>query len=419
MPAVDKMQNNIFISSITEGMMNAMPVLMASAFIQLFYSIPIAPWTALLQNIGLYSLLTTVVDICNMSALFMVFGIGRALGDKKGINGVNAGLASLLCLLIVTPLTTDANGAAAVSTSSFGAQGIFTAMIVALLSSSIYTFFVQKNIVLKFPDAVPPFVSKSFAGIPAALATVLPFVAIRGLFAMTPFGSMTTFIYAMIQAPLTSLGNSLPAHLIATFLCCLLWWLGVHGTLVIMSVGMAIWQAPAIANLTAYNAGEPLPFVLSFLTFFMIIQFMGGPGCMFGLYLNMAFVTKSERYKALGKLNLVPGLFNIIEPTVYGLPIVLNPILLIPFCGLPVLFYLAYYLLASAGIIGIPCVQLSIMVLPGPIAGFLLGGGISLGIFVLACLAISCVVYFPFVKILDAQALKEEAKLVEQAEQQP
>lgn len=414
MPAVEKMQNNMYISSITHGMMNAMPILMASALIQLFYSLPIEPWTNFLQNIGLYGLLTTVVDMCNLTALFIVFGIARTLGEKKGVDGVSTGLAALLCLLIVTPLTTDATGAAAISTSSFGAQGIFTAMIVALLAASIYAFCVKKNIVIKLPDAVPEFVSKSFAGIPAALATVVPFVVIRGLFSMTDWGSLTNFIYTMIQTPLTSLGNSLPAHLIAAFICCFLWWCGVHGTLVILSVCMAVWQAPALANLTAYNAGEPIPYVLSFMTFVLIIQFMGGPGCMFGLYMNLAFTTKSARYKAQGKLSLVPGLFNIIEPTVYGMPVVMNPILLIPYCGLPVLFYLAYYLLASAGIIGIPCVMLNVMVLPGPIAGFLLGGGLSLGVFTLACLVISCVVYYPFVKILDRQALKEEQALAAQ-----
>lgn len=414
MPTVEKMQSNIYVSSITQGMMGAMPVMMASAIFQLFYSLPIEPWTNFLQNIGLYGLLTSVVDMCNLTALFMVFGIARALGEKKGADGTTAGFAALLGLLIVTPLTADANGAAAISTSSFGAQGIFTAMLVAILAASLYSFCIKKNFIIKLPDAVPEFVSKSFSGIPAGLITVIPFVTIRGIFSMTQWGSLTNFIYTMIQTPLTSLGNSLPAHLIAMFVCCFLWWCGVHGSMVIMSVCMVVWQAPMIANLTAYNAGEPIPYVLSFMTFFLILQFMGGPGCMFGLYINLAFTTKSARYKAQGKLSLVPGLFNIIEPTVYGLPVALNPILLIPFCVFPVLVYLAYYLLASAGIIGIPCVMLNVMVLPGPIAGFLLGGGISLGIFTLACLVLSCVVYYPFVKILDKQALKEEQALAEQ-----
>lgn len=407
MPVVEKMQTNVFVSSITEGMMSAMPVMMASAIIQLIYSFPITAWTNLLQSIGLYDLLTTVVNICNLTALFIVFSIARVLGEKKELDGVQTGIAALLCFLIITPL--DAiEGVNYLNTSWLGAQGIFTAMLVGLVAPCLYGFCVKHNITIKLPDAVPGFVSKSLGSIPSALVTVLPFVILRGVFSVTAWGSFTGFIYAVIQTPLTSLGNSLPAHLIAVALCCLLWWCGVHGTLVVLGACMAIWTAPMIDNLAAFNAGQPIPYVLSFMTFFLVVQFMGGPGCLFGLYVNLAFFTKSERYKAQGKLSLVPGLFNILEPTVYGLPVVMNPVLLVPFVGLPVVVYALYYILASIGIVGIPVVNLQVMVMPGPIAGFLLGGGISLGLFTLAALALSVVVYYPFVKILDRQALETE-----------
>ena len=205
MPAVGKMQENIYVSAITAGMMNAMPVLMASAIFQLVYSFPIPAWTNFLQSIGLYGLLTTVVNVCNLTALFIVFGIGRALGDKKGV-------AALLCFLIITPLDVMETGTY-INTGSLGAQGIFTAIIVALVAPSLYAFCIRKNIVIKMPSAVPEFVSKSFSGIPASLITVVPFVAIRGLFSMTSWGSFTGFIYQVVQTPLTALGNSLPAHL--------------------------------------------------------------------------------------------------------------------------------------------------------------------------------------------------------------
>lgn len=250
MPAVGKMQENIYVSSITGGMMNAMPVLMASAIFQLIYSFPIPAWTNFLQSIGLYGLLTTVVDVCNLTALFIVFGIGRTLGDKKGVDGVQCGLAALLCFLIITPLDVLETGTY-ISTSSLGAQGIFTAIIVALVAPSLYAFCIRKNIVIKMPAAVPEFVSKSFSGIPASLVTVVPFVAVRGLFSMTSWGSFTGFIYQVVQTPLTALGNSLPAHLIAIFVSCFLWWCGMHGTLVVFGACMAIWTAPMIENLNA------------------------------------------------------------------------------------------------------------------------------------------------------------------------
>lgn len=142
MPAVGKMQENIYVSAITAGMMNAMPVLMASAIFQLVYSFPIPAWTNFLQSIGLYGLLTTVVNVCNLTALFIVFGIGRALGDKKGVDGVQCGLAALLCFLIITPLDVMETGTY-INTGSLGAQGIFTAIIVALVAPSLYAFCIR------------------------------------------------------------------------------------------------------------------------------------------------------------------------------------------------------------------------------------------------------------------------------------
>ncbi len=138
---------------------------------------------------------------------------------------------------------------------------------------------------------------------------------------------------------------------------------------------------------------------------------------MFGLYVNMAFLSKSERFKAQGKISLVPGFFNIIEPTVYGMPVVLNPILLIPFVGLPLVVYLALYLCLKIGMVTTPVVSLAVMVMPGPIVGFLLGGGIGLGIFCILACVLSAVIYMPFFKILDRQAIKEEKARAEQIEQ--
>ena len=414
MPVIDKFQQNIYVSSITGGMMGGLTVMMAGAILQLFYGLPIEPWTNFLQSTGLYALCTTVVNIFNMTALVFAFTIGYSFGGKKGVDQLQCAIAGFMAFLIVTPLITDAEtGAVTISTGYFGAQGIFTAMICSLVASTIYAFCIKRNLVIRLPESVPDFVDKCLSPIPTGVLTMIPFIALRGVFSMTDFGSMTDFIYAVIQTPLTGLGNTLPAHLIALVAISLLWWCGVHGSLVALSVLTAVLTPPMLENLAAYNAGDPIPFVLSYMSLFMVFQFIGGPGCMFGLYLDLAFTTKSERYKAQGKISLVPGIFNIIEPTVFGLPVMMNVILLIPFVALPVIVYLLYYFLASAGIIGIPVLSLQVMVLPGPIAGFLLGGGISLGIFVLAMCVLSCIVYYPFVKILDRQALAEEKAAAE------
>ena len=157
-------------------------------------------------------------------------------------------------------------------------------------------------------------------------------------------------------------------------------------------------------------AGGTAPNLLSFMTLMAVIQLIGGPGCLFGLYIDMAFFTKSERYKTQGKLQLVPGLFNVIAPAVYGLPIVLNVILLIPFVVLPLVVYVLMYICLNLGLFTSPILMASSF-LPGPILGFLAGGGIGFGIFIVVMCLLSCVVYYPFVKFMDRQELAEEKKL--------
>lgn len=402
-------QNNIYVSSISQGMMSTMPVLMGGALIQLIYSLPITPWVEFLQNIGIYDLLTGVVDVCNLTGVFMSFAIAKTLGEKKGVDAFQAGVISLLCFLLVTPMGMTEAGAKYIDTSYLGAMGVITAMLVALTAPTIFAFIIKRNLVIKLPESVPVFVSNTFKIIPPALLTIVPFIALKGILGASAYGSVTDFIYAMLQVPLTSVGNSLGGHLILLFFMTLMWWCGVHGTLVILPFMQALMMAPLLENIEAVNAGLSAPNTLSFMTFFTVVQFIGGPGCLIGLVVCLAFFSKSERYRAQGKISLVPGIFNIIEPTVYGLPVVLNPILLIPFLGLPLVVQLLMYLCLQLGLFATPVVNMSVMVMPGPIVGFLLGGGVGLGVFCLLACLLSIIVYYPFVKLLDRQELKEEA----------
>ena len=112
---------------------------------------------------------------------------------------------------------------------------------------------------------------------------------------------------------------------------------------------MVLCYTPLIENITAIASGGVAPNLLSMMTILLIVQAVGGPGCLFGLFIDMAIFTKSERYKTQGKLQLVPGLFNVIEPAIYGLPVVLNFTLLIPFVGLPIIVYTLMYICLKVG----------------------------------------------------------------------
>ena len=423
LPFAAKLQNNSWIQCISKSFMAIMPTLLVGAVFSLLKGLPLGNWYSnFLNNSGLSKVLGVGVDICNLTALYVVIALGYNLGKMFNKNAFDTAILSILSFMIISPLGTAVKDAAGTMipvggvfvSKWFGAFGIFSAIIISICASSMYNFIINRNWKIKLPESVPEFVAKPFEGvIPFFLVTIV-FLIVNTIFAHTSFGNFHQFIYTIIQIPLTTLGNSLAAHVICIILVCLLWWIGVHGTALVLSVMSAIWLPATIENVNNMMAGLPVTNITSYMFFFVFVQFVGGPGMMFGLYVDMFLFAKSEQYKALGKVTFIPGMFNIIEPTVFGFPIVLNPIMFVPFVTLPALGMLLSYWLMKIGLIGIPVIQLAVMTMPGPIVGFLLGGGISLGIWLIVLCIISCIVYLPFFKVCDTQAYNRELKIAEE-----
>ncbi len=403
------MQKNIYISAISEGMMSTSSILIGGGIVNMLINLPITPWSNFLTNTGIMPVLAAVVMICQLPGIFITFALGRVLGQKKGMkDGYSTGLISLVCFLIITPFFETEKGGTAFLLDMLGAQAVITAMLVGVFATSFYTFLYKKDIRIKFPDSVPPYVGDNLSCIPTSLLTMIPFMVLRGIFIHTSWGSFTAFINGVLQIPLTTVGNSLAGHLILLFICCLLWWCGMHGTNVIYPAAYLLMAAPMTANITAAAAGLPAPNMLSLITLWIPLQVMGGPGCLFGLYIALVLLAKSNRYKTQGRLMLIPGLFNIIEPAVYGLPIVLNPLLLVPFICTPLVMYVSMYICMNIGLFTTPVVFPQSF-LPAFINGFLCGGGIGFSIFIIVWCILSTLIYMPFVKVIDNVALKEEA----------
>ena len=415
------LQQNKIMSLISRSMTKLMPVLMSGAICSLINGLPLGDgYTNFLQSTGLSPLLSAATTIAQLMALWVALSIGSGVAEMWYEDKTTGGAVGVLAFLLCTPLTMTVtaesgevvNVANVLNTSDLGAKGMFAAMIVSALATSFYCWLMSKNLKIKLPESVPEFVSKSFESIIPAIIVGVVFIAVRGIFELTPWGSLNTAIYEIIQTPLSRLGGTLPTMLLFIFLTSLLWWFGLHGTLILLPIVQLLYTPQMTINLEAFMAGTPLEptgiVVLSYLFWFLFIQFFGGPGMLIGLDINMLLFGKSARYKALGKVAAVPGFFNIIEPVVYGFPVVLNPLLVIPFCVGPVVYAIIGYFLMTAGIVGYPVTRVTVMTMPSPVVGFLLGGGISLGIFVLVGILFSTVMYYPFFKMADKLALKEE-----------
>lgn len=407
-PFANALNNNKIIQTISKALMSLMPALMIGAIGSLLQQIPIPAYQNFIQSTGIYAFTQVLVNVTtNMLALYAAFAISYVFVKNEGHDGFTGGILSLIAFMIVTPMETVGEGWAAVTNlplSWLGAKGLFTAMFVALLTGYIYSFLMRKNITIKMPDSVPPFVSKSFSGIIPGAAIALIFGIISILIQMTPFGDVHQAIYGLIGAPLSSIGGSIWAALLIYVLSGFCWFFGIHG-IAVMSAVMPIWMAADMANVSAISAGGAASNIVTY-NWVNAIGNIGGAGCTLGLILLCAFAAKSKRYREMGKLAIVPSCFGINEPVVFGLPCMLNATLMIPFVFLPVILIGISYILTITGILPISngiaagaCI---------PVFSGLLIGGWRVALWNIIEILITVLAYLPFFKILDKQAYLEE-----------
>ena len=277
-------------------------------------------------------------------------------------------------------------------------------MFVAIAAVEINRFITNRKLTIKMPKGVPANVSASFTSLTPILAFSLICIIIRTLFGMTSFGSVHNFIYTLIQLPFQHLTSSLPTMLFIVFMISVSWFFGIQPA-VITTVFEAAWRAMSAENLAATQAGAVPANIINF-EFYACFIALGGGGVTIGLALAL-IRAKSKRYKELGKISLPSSIFNINEPLIFGVPVVLNPVIIIPFFLAPFVNTIICYVSMKTGLV--PCANgLSIpWTTPPLVSGYLLAGirGVLLQV---VCLAVSISMYWPFVKILDKQELERE-----------
>lgn len=261
------------------------------------------------------------------------------------------------------------------------------------------------------PAGVPKGVVDSFnALIPAIVITAGSTV----IYAVFKLGLNTTFfewIYKTIQTPMQGLTDTLPGILAVAFLIPFLWWFGVHGASIVTGVMTGLWTANSAANQAILDAGKEL--TLGNGAHIITQQFydqmicMTGSGITIGLVIYMIWKAKSSQYKQLGKISLVPAVFNINEPVLFGTPIVMNPILALPFIAVPMLSALVQYIAIATGLCPLYTGVMAPWTTPPVISGFIVGGWRT-ALLQAVVIALSVIVYLPFIKKLDDMAYAKE-----------
>jgi len=256
------------------------------------------------------------------------------------------------------------------------------------------------------PDGVPPTVAQSFSDLIPISIVVIVFLLIRILFVLTPFSDSFTFVYTILQTPLQNIGDSLGAMIFVYFLAHILWFFGIHGTNVTGAVFNPILLVLSTENQAAIQAGlAPMHIINQ--QFQDLFATFGGGGSTLSLLIAMFFFCKSKRIKQLGKLAIIPGIFGINEPVIFGLPIVLNPTIAIPFILVPMLNIVISWFTMNIGLVPITNGALLPWTTPPIISGFLASGwqGAILQLFLII---LGVIIYLPFIKTIDKEYLLEE-----------
>ena len=415
MPVAGKLGTNRYLKAISSGFIAIMAATIVGSIFTLIGNLPFTGWTTWLASTGLNKILALPGQCTtDLIAVYAVFFIAYNLAQTFEVDGEGAGLAALVSFFVVTRRATyfasaaeDAAAVSALSTGFLGAKGLFTAMIVALIGARIYVFIVKKGWVIKLPDSVPPNVAGSFNALIPSFFVVVVFLLVAMGMSFTSYGDLHTMIFTVIQSNLMRfMGDNIFSWLFFNFMTNILWFFGLHGGNIVGSITNPVYTPLALENLAAFEAGEKvMPYIITG-SFGKTFTF-GGVGSMFGLAILMTFFAKSKQYKMLGKLSLPTTFFFINEPLLFGIPVVLNPLFFLPLMfTTPLLGTLTYFMM-KIGIVPIPHgIQLP-WTMPPVFNGFL-QAGIGLAIWEVLMVLASMVIYYPFFKMGDKQALAEE-----------
>ena len=262
----------------------------------------------------------------------------------------------------------------------------------------------KKNIRFKMPEGVPPAIASSFD-------SILPLFVCMGVFyglsliIQNISGELLPSLIMTILAPAISGLDSLLGICLITIIAQTFWFFGLHGASITHPIRLPFMQMYLMANITAFSAGEP---IVNFFTqpFWSYVITLGGGGATLGLCI-LLLRSKSVELKTLGKLSIGPAIFNINEPIIFGLPMVLNPLMMIPFIFVPVINTIIAYTCMALNIVGKGVVETP-WTTPAPIGAALGCMDIKAGIMVIILIILDMLLYYPFFKLMEKQKLAEE-----------
>ncbi|WP_213357032.1 PTS sugar transporter subunit IIC [Enterococcus casseliflavus] len=421
LPPILKFVNTKAITALRNGMLYTMPFSIVGSIFLLLANFPVQSIADWVTNSGLGEYFNQAYGASfAIMAFFAVMGIAYSYVKAEGYEGLPAGMIGLVIfLLTMESSVTDAEAkvtiANVIDKTWTGGQGMISAILVGLFVGWGYTWFLKRDIRIKLPEQVPTNVANSFTAlIPAAVLTTIAlgiYIFFDKIFQTT----VVEWIYTVIQSPMQGVTDSLGGAMMLGFLVPFLWFFGVHGSTIVGGIMGPILQANSLANTAILESGKALTLengghivTQQFLDQFMTVT---GAGMTIGIVLYMVAFARSAQFKQLGRLSLIPAFFNINEPIIFATPIVMNPIMVLPFILTPMVSGVITYFALYTGIVPLFTAVQVPWTTPPIISGFLVGG-IRTAILQFVVLAIGFFIYYPFIRKVDSLNYKQETEIV-------
>ncbi|MDF7662590.1 PTS transporter subunit EIIC [Erwiniaceae bacterium L1_54_6] len=413
-----------YIMAIKASFITLMPVIIVGAFSVLISnmvldaknglaSFPMLAFLADLKPIT-SSINYATLSFLNIGAVFL---IGIELGRINGIKTLFPGLLAIICFISVTPTTLQmlVDGQMHLVTDVLAKQfsdtkSLFLGMFIAILAVEIYCRLEQvERLKIKMPDTVPPNVSASFSALIPSIITVTLVATFGFIFHQLTGMYLYDAVYKVVQQPLESVVQSLWGILLLMFVAQLFWVIGIHGNQMVKPIREPLLLGAILVNMNAFEQGKEVPNIIT-MPFWDVYMSIGGSGLTIGLLTAVMLATKRKEMREIAKLSLGPGLFNINEPVIFGMPIMLNPILAIPFIITPLVTGSIGYFATVMGFAGKAVVMVPWTTPPIINAWLSTAGSMGAVVTQIICIGVSVLIYLPFVKVAARRAEAAEAK---------
>ncbi|MCO5451140.1 PTS sugar transporter subunit IIC [Enterococcus faecium] len=427
LPIVSKMSSQRHLLAIRDSFIVTMPLVMAASVMVLLNALIFS--NATVQRILDLSPLAELASIVNngtmsILAIIVCYNIGWNLAthyiqtgviDDPSFSPVHAGILSTAVMFILMPLSStvtlmDGNTAEATGVflqSLTSSSGLATAMIAALVSTELFIKLAKmKSFKIRMPEGVPPAVATSFNSLVPEIVVILFFSVVVFTLNHTTGLNVPQLIELAIQTPLKAFVLSVPGILFLQFFSDFLWVFGMHGSSILAPIRQAPLLQSIQENMDAFSVGKEIPNIITE-PFTNAFGLMGGGGCILPLVIAILWASKRQEQRSIAKFGLTTCLFNITEPIMFGLPVVMNPIYMIPCAIIPSINLVIAYAATSLGIIS-KTVAAAPWITPPVIQSFIAtGGDIRAAVLTVILIILDVFLFLPFVLAANKAKLAE------------